>query len=46
MGNKIQILLDIDEFFSFFLKKTQIIFYFLFFLKKNLIFYFLKNIVH
>jgi hypothetical protein len=28
MGNKIQILLDIDNFFSFFFKKTQIYFYF------------------
>jgi hypothetical protein len=32
-SNKIQSLLDIDEFFSFFFKKTQFYFYFLFFEK-------------
>jgi hypothetical protein len=44
MGNKIQILLDIDGFFSFFSKKTQ----FFYFLKCFFygIFYFLKKIVH
>jgi hypothetical protein len=35
-SNKIQSLLDIDHFFSFFFQKTQIYFYFLFFWRKKI----------
>jgi hypothetical protein len=43
MGNKIQILLDIDECFSFFFQKTQIYFLFFIFLKKKFELFFLKK---